>query len=196
VTDQPSAPPPGWYADPADPDGLRWWDGRAWTLHARSRTSPPQPPTAPAQPPSTASTDEGPWWAQTAEGTRPSWWADDPAGSPGTGVPPYTIGDSPAATGPYAGTHVPRPMGLADGAVRALVLGIASLICCGIVLGPIAVYEGVQVRYRVRTSNGRLRGDGYGVAAIVLGSVAVLFSLVGIYLAATGRYQFGGTSGG
>lgn len=24
-------PPPGWYADPADPRRWRWWDGRAWT---------------------------------------------------------------------------------------------------------------------------------------------------------------------
>ncbi|MQA36204.1 DUF2510 domain-containing protein, partial [Modestobacter roseus] len=28
-------PPPGWYADPAGGDGLRWWDGGAWTSHAQ-----------------------------------------------------------------------------------------------------------------------------------------------------------------
>lgn len=26
-------PGPGWYADPDEPDGRRWWDGRAWTEH-------------------------------------------------------------------------------------------------------------------------------------------------------------------
>lgn len=36
----PPAVPPGWYADPADPYSLRWWDGTTWTGH----TSPVQPP--------------------------------------------------------------------------------------------------------------------------------------------------------
>ncbi|MBL3700538.1 DUF2510 domain-containing protein [Leucobacter luti] len=27
------APAPGWYADPSDPRGLRWWDGAQWTAH-------------------------------------------------------------------------------------------------------------------------------------------------------------------
>jgi uncharacterized RDD family membrane protein YckC len=26
-----TAPPPGWYADPAGSGGTRWWDGTAWT---------------------------------------------------------------------------------------------------------------------------------------------------------------------
>jgi hypothetical protein len=81
-------------------------------------------------------------------------------------------------------------MARAEGAVRALVLGIVSLICCGIILGPIAIYEGSQVRYRVRASNGRLDGDGFGIAAMVLGAIATFFSLIGIYLAATGRSPF------
>lgn len=28
-----SQPPEAWYADPADPARLRWWDGRQWTGH-------------------------------------------------------------------------------------------------------------------------------------------------------------------
>jgi hypothetical protein len=27
----PAGPPPGWYADPFEPAGLRWWDGNRWT---------------------------------------------------------------------------------------------------------------------------------------------------------------------
>jgi len=27
----PSGPPAGWYADPVDGDGYRWWDGSTWT---------------------------------------------------------------------------------------------------------------------------------------------------------------------
>ena len=81
-------------------------------------------------------------------------------------------------------------MARADGAVKALVLGIVSLICCGIILGPIAIYEGSQVRYRVRTSNGRLDGDGFGLAAMILGAIATVFSVIGILLAATGHSPF------
>lgn len=33
----PAVPLPGWYADPTAPEGLRWWDGSAWTEHMRSR---------------------------------------------------------------------------------------------------------------------------------------------------------------
>lgn len=29
-----AAVPPGWYADPQDPIGWRWWDGQGWTGHA------------------------------------------------------------------------------------------------------------------------------------------------------------------
>ena len=32
------SPPPGWYADPADPRTEHWWDGGAYT---RSRPTPP-----------------------------------------------------------------------------------------------------------------------------------------------------------
>src|SRR4051812_28258024 len=28
---------PGWYPDPERPEGLRWWDGREWTMRAPPR---------------------------------------------------------------------------------------------------------------------------------------------------------------
>ena len=84
----------------------------------------------------------------------------------------------------------------ADGAVRALVLGLVSLLCCGVVLGPIAIYEGLQVRYRVRVSNGRLSGDGFAIAAIILGVLGTLNSLIGIWLVATGHQISFTTTGG
>lgn len=36
-------PQPGWYADPANRPGQRWWDGRAWTAHTRETPPPPAP---------------------------------------------------------------------------------------------------------------------------------------------------------
>lgn len=40
--------PPGWYADPAVPATLRYWDGVAWTAHQHATVSPfDRPETAP-----------------------------------------------------------------------------------------------------------------------------------------------------
>jgi hypothetical protein len=39
----PQSPAPGWYVDPTDFQGYRWWDGQAWTEHAAAAT-PPAPP--------------------------------------------------------------------------------------------------------------------------------------------------------
>lgn len=43
-----SNPPPGWYDDPGDPGGVRYWDGRSWTPYVQPRVG--QPPTARATP--------------------------------------------------------------------------------------------------------------------------------------------------
>jgi hypothetical protein len=36
--------PPGWYPDPANPTGKRWWDGRAWTADVQAAGAPQFPP--------------------------------------------------------------------------------------------------------------------------------------------------------
>ncbi|MEU9449371.1 DUF2510 domain-containing protein [Streptomyces sp. NPDC048277] len=37
--------PPGWYSDPQAPHLERWWDGGAWTVHRRTPSGLPAPPT-------------------------------------------------------------------------------------------------------------------------------------------------------
>ena len=224
MTDQPTSPPAGWYDDPAGSDQLRWWDGQAWTAHTNQETAAPGATVGPGPGAGSAAGSQGsgtpgadlPWWAQTGDGKPPSWWeeggqagggawdANDAVGDRRGPGDPSTFGvpgarpESQAApvAGPYSATRSVHTVGRADGAIRALVLGLVSLVCCGLIVGPFAIYEGVQVRYRVRTSNGRLSGDGFGVAAIILGSVALLLNLVYLYMVATGKYSVTSTGSG
>lgn len=41
-------PPPGWYADPAGPGSLRWWDGWSWTAYTAPLSPPLASPLVPA----------------------------------------------------------------------------------------------------------------------------------------------------
>jgi uncharacterized protein DUF2510 len=42
---------PGWYDDPEDPNGQRYWDGQTWTPHRQRKPAPNLPPSPPSQPP-------------------------------------------------------------------------------------------------------------------------------------------------
>ncbi len=63
--------PPGWYDDPQDANGQRYWDGQAWTPHRQHKPPWPQP-SVPNWPPSPLtqasnvaypppSNQQGPW---------------------------------------------------------------------------------------------------------------------------------------
>jgi len=182
-------PDAGWYSDPAGGDGTRWWDGKGWTDHVQPGSSAstitpaagPGPGPGPG-PDGGAPGSEVPWWAQTNDGAAPSWWSDAPPVAP-TGPPagmPFTM----PATVP-AGRQP-----LAEGAVKALVFGLISLVCCGIILGPWAIYTGSQARFRIRVSNGRLRGDGLALAGMALGALSVLLFFYSLWLFSTGRAHF------
>jgi hypothetical protein len=51
-------PPAGWYGDPWNPNGWRWWDGRMWTPATRPvLTPPPSTPGPPSSDPARATAD-------------------------------------------------------------------------------------------------------------------------------------------
>lgn len=70
---------PGWYDDPTRADGLRWFDGQAWTEHVSAR---PEPAAAaerdsPASPASTRfEADAGSPGVETSPSTAAGWYAD------------------------------------------------------------------------------------------------------------------------
>lgn len=68
----PPTPQPGWYADPAVPNQLRWFDGSRWTQHIRPKPAGPSVPT-----PSGPGTWPGQPHVASIEGgtARRSWFA-------------------------------------------------------------------------------------------------------------------------
>ena len=86
--------PPGWYADPVNPNVLRYWSGAGWTEHvAPAPVAAPVPPPAPAPAPGAARPAEQ--WAPTSDsGWNPSGYE---AATPAYGAPSPTYGaPSPA----------------------------------------------------------------------------------------------------
>jgi hypothetical protein len=44
------SPPPGWYTDPSNGTGMRWWDGTAWSMNTMPMPEPPAAAQPVAQP--------------------------------------------------------------------------------------------------------------------------------------------------
>jgi uncharacterized protein DUF2510 len=53
------APPAGWYTDPSDQAGQRWWDGQAWSSHVAPAAAQPAVATIPVQPTPAAASGYG-----------------------------------------------------------------------------------------------------------------------------------------
>lgn len=83
---------------------------------------------------------------------------------------------APPRTVPYA----PRgttPADRSGKATASFVLGIFSLIVCGVVLGIIAIVLGSQARKEIDASRGRVGGRGLATAGITLGAVGIALSV-------------------
>lgn len=72
-----SSTQPGWYDDPEDANGQRYWDGQAWTPHRQKKPAAPSFP-----PPQPAPT---PGFAPPAPPPQAGW---QPPGYPPAGPPP------------------------------------------------------------------------------------------------------------
>jgi len=94
----------------------------------------------------------------------------------------------PAPLAPHVPPH--RPLGgkpnTPAGAIASLVLGIMGFCTpmLGFVLGLVAVFVGLDVRQRIRSSHGRLSGEGLATAGIVLGSISATFWFLACFAAA------------
>ena len=92
----------------------------------------------------------------------------------------------PQPPNPYAPPGAPggpgyfRPAGgEAPGAKQALILGILSFFCCGILLGPFAIVNANKAKQAI-AMDPTLTGGGMATAGMVLGIIALILNVIGI----------------
>lgn len=119
----------------------------------------------------------------------PGGYPPPPGGYPPPAYPP----PPPAAPYGYAGQPYGTPgygaPRTSQKAVWALVLGIASFFCCGIITGIVAIVLGKQAGDEIARSGGMLTGGGMAKAGLILGILGVLASILTIVLFATGTFS-------
>jgi hypothetical protein len=89
-----------------------------------------------------------------------------------------------APPGSYGPPGAPEPYGVpreAPGAKSALVCGIVSLLCCGVVMGPVAIVEASKAK-RAIAMDPSLTGGGMATTGMILGIIAIALNVVGIIL--------------
>jgi Domain of unknown function (DUF4190) len=149
---------------------------------------PEQPPFAPpgGQPPGGQ-----PPYAPPPAGSPP------PYGAPAPGPPAYpasggqpTFGQPPGQPPPFGapqpafgGPPIAQTQGTNGKAIAALVLGVLSVLCFGILAGIPAIILGVMARKDV--AEGRGTGDGLALAGLILGGLSILIT-IGVIAIAVG----------
>ena len=92
-------------------------------------------------------------------------------------------GAPPPGYGPPAGGNNKK-------SIWALVLGILSLVCCGLFAGIPAIILGKQAQKEIDASGGLQTGRGMATAGFVLGIISIVFSIIYIILSLTGTIQY------
>jgi hypothetical protein len=139
---------------------------------------PPPPPAPPPAPPGGGG--DGRYGAPPPP---PGGYGAPPPGGygapPGGGYPPnpYAPPGAPPvmAYGNYGG-QIDCPL-----ASEALKYAIVGIFCCGIVLGPLAIKKGLDAK-RMIAMNPGMSGDGKATAAIVIGAIEIVLTIVSILM--------------
>jgi hypothetical protein len=63
-------------------------------------------------------------------------------------------------------------------ATTSMVLGIVSLVACGLLLGIPAMIVARQAKREIRESQGRLGGEGFATAGFITGLIGTVWSVV------------------
>ncbi len=79
-------------------------------------------------------------------------------------------------------------------AVWALVLGILSIVACGLLAGIPALIVGGSARKEIAASGGGQTGDGMAKAGVIMGWISVAITVVVVLLIAVGTFTISTTS--
>jgi hypothetical protein len=71
-------------------------------------------------------------------------------------------------------------------AKEALKYALVGLLCCGIILGPLAFVKGTEAKKEI-ARNPRLTGEGIATAAQVIGVIEFLLNILGIFARVAGN---------
>jgi hypothetical protein len=97
-------------------------------------------------------------------------------------VPPPEGSYPPPPSGGYPPPPAPGGYGAAPEANKkalwSMILGIISLICFGIVVGPIAIVLSIMAKKEIEASGGRQTGGGQATAGLVLGILGAVFTVL------------------
>jgi|GEM_PF-1318533 Protein of unknown function (DUF2510). len=179
-----SAPPPaGWYADPENPAGERWWNGSGWSDHKRASTV--------ADAAAATGTGSGAFVPPVPSPTSAGFAYGATAATPVDAARP----DPYAAASPYAASpYSPAPYGAPAYGSSANGLAIAGLIVSAagwLVLGVLASIAGIilsafglrQARQREAAGNPN-SGRSIAMAGLIVGIVVTVLGVLffAIYL--------------
>ena len=78
-------------------------------------------------------------------------------------------------------------------ALWSMILGILSLICCGVVVGIVAIVLGNSAKNEIAASGGMQTGEGMAKAGVILGWIGVALTILGVILFVTGALTLPGS---
>ncbi|MBD0371256.1 MAG: DUF4190 domain-containing protein [Pyrinomonadaceae bacterium] len=143
-----------------------------------------QPPSDwPSQPPAA----QNDWSAPPPAPQQQTGWGDTPGSyQPGSQVMGGTGWQAPPPP-PFPGAGGGQQKTLA---IASLVLGILSLVCLGIITGPVAIILGVMALNKEKNEPA-IYGGGKGMAyaGIALGAISVVLTLLFILIALAGGFR-------
>lgn len=147
-------PTAGWYPDPTDQDGLRWWDGARWG----------EPAPRPLEP---VAASRVPSWEPAPRPPAPSEYRHILVDQPLTGRRARIARDR--------ATRAANPFGYA-GLVLGLIAFIINFFAVPSILA--IVFGAIGLARSAQLTGQRITGFGVSLAAVILGLVSgVLFSL-------------------
>jgi hypothetical protein len=189
MSDPNAAPIAGWYPDPENEAGDRWWNGATWSDHRRARNA-------------------GPGWAPVADAGAKGSKAAAPTGTPAAGaapgIPVPPVAPAPAdRPNPYAGTPAPAYPGATPGtqpyappyaynyaprtpmanvpAFAGMITSLSALLfnwilfgLPGIVGGGISIYGLIKANRLAAAGTTTGNGRGYALVGIIVGFTGAL----------------------